>query len=223
MKTVRIDSDFSYHARQMSARTAAEIKAEPMLYSADRAFALEHGGPITREFIELLDLGAGWEEPNELVIDSRVHMLMPGWYPCIPGWHVDDASRATRKDGQPDHFNPFNPEHCLTVVDASDKPTGAMPEFWDGVFDLPEPEDGSGLVTYKLWDDVLQARPWQMQIEIDSGDVVYFNARTLHRGMPATSRGWRFFIRATKNRGKKDPSEIRRQVNVYMPAINGGW
>ncbi len=27
--------------------------------------------------------------------DIKVHMLMPGHYPCIPGWHVDNVPRGT--------------------------------------------------------------------------------------------------------------------------------
>jgi len=31
--------------------------------------------------------------PNDYIIDVKVHMLMPGQYPCIPGWHLDMVPR----------------------------------------------------------------------------------------------------------------------------------
>lgn len=30
---------------------------------------------------------------NDYVIDVKVHMLMPGEYPCIPNWHLDFVPR----------------------------------------------------------------------------------------------------------------------------------
>lgn len=30
------------------------------------------------------------------VVDARVSMLMPGQYPCIPGWHLDLVPRDTK-------------------------------------------------------------------------------------------------------------------------------
>jgi hypothetical protein len=79
------------------------IKNEPMFFSADSDFVKEHGGPITRRF--LASMPSDWIAARDLIWDSRSHMLMPGWYPCIPGWHLDDIPR-TRPDGQPDHVNP---------------------------------------------------------------------------------------------------------------------
>lgn len=31
---------------------------------------------------------------DEWTIDIKVHMLMPGQYPCIPGWHIDLVPRG---------------------------------------------------------------------------------------------------------------------------------
>ncbi len=62
----------------------SDLKSEPMLFRATREFARFVGGPLTKAFLNALD----WED---CLIDSRVHMLMPGMYPCIPGWHHDDV------------------------------------------------------------------------------------------------------------------------------------
>jgi hypothetical protein len=60
------------------------IKNEPMFFNCDLNFAFENGGPITEAFIRTLP--EDWQDCNP-VLDSRVHMLMKGWFPCIPGFH----------------------------------------------------------------------------------------------------------------------------------------
>ena len=36
-------------------------------------------------------------DPREYTYDVKVHMLMPGQYPCIPGWHVDMVPRDSER------------------------------------------------------------------------------------------------------------------------------
>lgn len=35
--------------------------------------------------------------PTEYVWDVKVHMLMPGQFPCIPNWHYDNVPRVNNK------------------------------------------------------------------------------------------------------------------------------
>ena len=81
-------------------RDAATIKREPMLFSCDLEHAKLLGGPLTREVLEKLEEvlpaprgGRNW------VVDTRVHMLKPYFYPAIPGWHGDAVGRG--ENGQP--------------------------------------------------------------------------------------------------------------------------
>lgn len=46
---------------------------------------------------------------GDYVVDIKVHMLMPGQYPCIPNWHCDFIPRV---DG----------EQCWDAVDLDDPP-----------------------------------------------------------------------------------------------------
>lgn len=90
-----------------------QVKNEPMLFSCDWRVAQDLGGPLTQAF--LARLGESWENEG-VIIDSRVHMLMPGWFPCIPGWHHDDVPRE-RSDGQPNYHNPsYRSEHVMALV-----------------------------------------------------------------------------------------------------------
>lgn len=101
------------------------VKNEPMLFSATPKFAWENGGPITRDFLALffgisLADEASWvlrdSKVGNYCFDSRVHMLMPGWFPCIPGWHHDDVPRSC-SDGQPNYSTPeYSSKHCLALV-----------------------------------------------------------------------------------------------------------
>ena len=37
------------------------------------------------------------ENPNDFVWDVKVHMLMPGQWPCIPNWHYDNIPRVNNR------------------------------------------------------------------------------------------------------------------------------
>lgn len=40
------------------------------------------------------------------IVDVKVHMLMPGQYPCIPNWHCDFVPRDDDKTLRPDLIDP---------------------------------------------------------------------------------------------------------------------
>lgn len=44
---------------------------------------------------DLIELSTTFpENPNDFVWDVKVHMLMPGQFPCIPNWHFDNIPRV---------------------------------------------------------------------------------------------------------------------------------
>lgn len=189
------------------------IKEEPMMFSADKDFAFKNGGEITKYFIqEFLNDDLPW------IIDSRVHMLMPGWYPCIPGWHHDDVPRYTTPGGQPDYDNlRYKASHKLCVIgDAS------LTQFYKKPIELEKPKPGE--VYYKIWNDEINKVLTPEDIyTVDSGEVVSFDWQTFHRGMPSTKSDWRYFVRASVDTFRQFHNQVRKQVQAYMPAIEGGW
>jgi len=207
-------------------RSDHEIKNEPMLFNCDMDNALAIGGDITRDFINCLP--SLWRENgDQLVIDSRVHMLMPGWYPCIPGWHHDDVPRSL-PGGQPNYDDTLRSEHIIAVINAHVSAT----EFVAGKakFSIPQP----GQVTYDVWNrevELLVQNGHFSTERVQSGRLYYFTDRTWHRGTAATCNGWRFFIPASMY--KKDgflttrpnprTNEERKNAQVYMSALNAGW
>lgn len=190
------------------------IKDETMLFSADYEFAAKKGGVITNHFLPFLDPMKDW------IIDTRVHMLMKDWYPCIGGWHMDNIPRNTWNE-QPDYKNPaFISDHVLCVIDVG---TGSLTEFLEDEVSLTDPSQNRMVydhfneeINKKIGNGTINTRQYA------SGDVLSFDALTFHRGRAATGSGWRFFIRATTNTPQKAYNEIRRQVNVYQD-VKRGW
>lgn len=199
------------------------VKNEPMLFSADADFAWKHAGPITDWFLACIMpvcAKAGVAQ-RDVIIDTRVHMLMPGWFPCIPGWHLDDVPR-TRPDGQPDHKNPaYRAQHFMALIgDAS------LTEFAIGTIRLNDVPVGSGRVIYGEWNDAIDKMLAAGDITTHSakpGHIISFGDQDFHRGTPAAKSGWRWFGRASINTHRKATNEIRNQVQVYMPVPNAGW
>jgi len=191
------------------------VKNEPMIFSGDYDFAREHGGPITQAFLDYV-------HDRACLIDSRTHMLMPGWYPCIPGWHLDDVPR-TRPDGQPDHLHPaYEAYNVMAIVgDAS------VTEFITGELALEDVGFNEGAV-YGKWNAEINKRLADKDStialqKVPESTVIHMPFGAFHRGSPATKSGWRFFIRANFNTARQAKNEIRNQVQVYMPVPEAGW
>jgi hypothetical protein len=199
--------------------TSKETKDEVMLFSADLKFAESNAGPLTKAFLEALPLG--WRQAKDLIIDSRVHMLMPNWYPCIPGMHHDDVPRSRPVDSQPNYYHPeYRSEHVMALVNGDICPT----EFALGVADFPDVPLGE--IYYKVWHPMVMEKIASGELKsysAPSNQLIFFDDRTWHQGTKAVANGWRWFIRASRNTERVCLNEIRRQVQVYMENPMEGW
>lgn len=207
----------------LAQRTAREIEDEPMLYRASIGFAAEVGGPVTVEFINTLAKSGLLAGDTNVVIDTRSHMLMRGTYPCVGGWHHDDVPRNTA-NGQPNHdpaTRPYRSQHLMCVIDAIDQPSGSLPEFALGPVSVPWPLPDDAIV-YAAWDAHMNASGVQ-SMRVSSRQVWRFDCDAFHRGMPATSFGWRIFLRASWSTHVKPENKVRRNANVYVPAGGMSW
>lgn len=204
-----------------------QIKDEPMLFSADPRFAYASGGILTRTILDKLTQRGKFSPDDNVVIDTRVHMLKPGWIPAIGGWHCDAVPRGD--DGQPVLNHPAidGIRHYLCVVDCG---TGSMTEFLTK--DVAEYLPTKASPGKNLWgqhselvNDYIGSDPEGAGVvTLQSGQIYEFNARDYHRAIPATGHGWRFFFRASVNTLTKGPlNEIRKQVQVYLPHEDWGW
>jgi hypothetical protein len=205
--------------------TENEVKNEPMLWQCDVKTAWELGGPITKAFIAaMLEDSSRYMFPNinydNVIIDSRVHMLMKGWYSCIPGFHHDLVPR-TRSDSQPNYTNPaYHAKHCMMLINGDICPT----EFAIGKATFNDVPIGQKY--YKEWhkEVVEKLKSGELrQMLAPSNSLIFFDWQTWHQGTAAVGNGWRFFIRASWNHNEKPKNELRRQCQVYLSPLEEGW
>ena len=204
-----------------------DIKNEPMFFNSDWKFAYDNGGDITKSF--LMALPEDWRE-EPLVFDSRVHMLMPGWYPAIPGYHHDDVPRPEIPvgqhfitAGQPDYDTPrYLSQHICGLVNASICPTS----FALGDCEMPRVADGE--LVYRKWhkevEDLL-AKGLLHRVDAPDRMLVGFDWQTFHTGTKAVANGWRWFGRVSRytDRVNTVTNEIRRNAQVYLEFPMEGW
>ena len=220
------DSQFKLRGGFANFISNDEIKNEPMFFNSDLEFAYENGGPITRSFIENLPLD--WK--SDVIFDSRVHMLMPGWYPAIPGYHHDDVPRPPipvgqhfATAGQPDYDNPrYLSRHILGLVNGDICPT----HFAVGRSEFSQIPDGE--LIYRQWHQEVMAKLETGELSkhiAPDRTLVEFDWQTWHTGSKAVSNGWRWFGRVScdTDRVLTPSNEIRRQVQVYMEFPMEGW
>lgn len=203
------------------------IKYEPMFFNSDLEFAEDRGGPITKAFINALP--REWQD-SPCVLDSRVHMLMPGWYPAIPGYHHDDVPRPAIPvgshflgAGQPDYENPrYYSQHIMGLVNGHICPTA----FALGKCLMPKMAPGE--LIYRAWHqevEQLLKSGVLTPFSAPSGRLLWFDWQTFHTGVKASAGGWRWFCRVSRDtdRVKSITNEIRTQVQVYLEFPMEGW
>ena len=196
------------------------IKNEPMFFNSSFDYAMENGGEITRAFLNALPLD--WK--SDVVFDSRVHMLMKDWYPCIPGWHHDDVPRSKSPHNQPDYDNlEYKSEHILGLINAEVCPT----LFAIGDCVMPKVNLDTEIV-YQVWDEkvkTLLSMESLICVPAISNLLYKFDYQTFHCGTKALKNGWRWFGRISRNtnRVKNITNEIRANAQVYLEIPNKGW
>lgn len=196
------------------------------LFRASVEDALRYGGDITREAIGAMNIR---NDKKYVLVDVKVHMLMKGFCPAIPGWHTDGVPRPNMSDtgkGAPDIFLQEEMEsprfHLLTTGDhCSTLFTNAR----QVTLDVPaEPSN-------RLYADVNR----QMTKHVEAGtyqtftkprQVVEFDWWELHTAQYADKFGWRYLIRVTESDTMAPLTNLRdilkTQAQVYTPA-NIGW
>lgn len=198
-----------------------------MFFNCDGEFAFHKGGEITKHFLSMLP--GDWQN-NPFVFDSRVHMLMPGWFPAIPGWHHDDVPRAKIPTGQhfitggqPDYDNPrYRSEHIMGLINADVCPT----HFATGKCVMPAIPDGE--LIYRAWNDEVERQIKEGVLEVEVAKdrtLYYFDCDTFHTGVRAVSNGWRWFGRVSRNTDRLEniTNEIRVNAQVYLEFPMEGW
>jgi hypothetical protein len=205
-----------------------EIKSTPSLWNASLEDALKYGGDLTRESIGALNLKF---DRKYIIVDTKIHMLMPNFYPSIPGWHTDGVPRGEELDpsikGDPNIYAQEKMSdtrfHLLVTG------FGCTTQFLkQNNIDLDVPNKPSTKL-YKMIDKQVKDGINEVKFEnysVPSCTAIEFDWWTLHTGVRATQHEWRFLIRVTETDHMPPQTNlrdiIRTQQQVYVPE-NFGW
>ena len=111
--------------------------------SVEIEWSKQHPGVHQASYEQLIDLMPDLkvlidtfpENPHDFVWDVKVHMLMPGQYPCIPNWYYDNVPRVNNVQD----FNLIKPDAPMWLY-VSGQP---LTEFRDG--------DKTWTIPEKIW------------------------------------------------------------------------
>lgn len=198
------------------------------LHNASLDDALKYGGELTRAALGAMNLTMS---KKYIVVDTKIHMLLPGMCPAIPGWHTDGVPRGnsldpTAKDkpnihAQEDMDSPIfhllvTGESCLTHF------------IKDRDVELSVPDQPSTKLYQDISsqvDDLVQSKQVESYVAPSCVPITW-DWWELHTGVPATKHEWRFLIRVTETDIQKPKTDlreiIRTQQQGYMP-LNFGW
>jgi len=208
--------------------TANEIKNTFGLWNASLDDAMLYGGEITRQAIKAMNLR---HDRKNIIVDTKIHMLMPGWSPAILGWHTDGAPRDNLKNpngsGLPDTFaqendDRFNRYHILVTG------TGCLTAYINKPIQVNIPNKPSQdvySVMSKEVSSLVKEQP-ELVFGLPSCTAMEFDWWNIHTGVIASKKEWRYLIRVCESdyyEPRQDLREvIRMQSQVYSPA-DFGW
>jgi hypothetical protein len=205
-----------------------ELKNTFSLWNASYDDAVRYGGDITRQALRAMNIR---HDRKNIIVDTKIHMLLKGMSPAILGWHNDGSGRDINKHpngkGPPDilsqsNDNRYNRYHLLVTG------TGCLTQFINQPISISIPSEPS-YDTYKTISSFVSNKVKEDQsiiMQIPSCQVTEFNWDDIHTGVIATKNEWRYLIRVAESdyyEPAKDLREIiRMQTQVYSP-LNFGW
>ena len=216
------------YGRTISQPSEELIKNTPSLHNASLEDAIKYGGELTKQALSAMNLTFS---KKHIIVDTKVHMLMPKFSPALSGWHTDGVPRGTELN--PTAKQPPNilaqeemddsifhllvtGEGCLTKFLVEDNIELAVPA---------EPDTSLYKLVNQQVKDMVDAGILT-EMEIPSCTAVKWDWFDLHTAQPAKKHEWRFLIRVTEtdlHEPKTDLRDIiRTQQQVYLPS-NFGW
>jgi hypothetical protein len=189
--------------------------------------AARYGGSVTRSALGLLNLRG---DRKHVVVDTKIHFLMKGMCPSIPGWHTDGVPRLDNGRGEPVLSGmtdgTFTAPRYHLLVTGTLCPTRFLTDPW-GISDEELLRGGSEKL-YSNMSDIVNSYDESEYGILDTEDSVMYEWDwwNIHTAQVATGRGWRYLIRVTETDDippRTNPADfIRTQNNVYTPT-NFGW
>lgn len=206
----------------------SEVKNTFALWNASYDDAVRYGGDITRQALRAMNLR---HDRKNIIVDTKIHMLIKGMSPAIPGWHTDGVPRDAKKNpggkAEPDTFaqegdDRFNRYHLLVTGQ------GCLTQYINLPIVVPIPDKPSYDV-YQLMSShvtkLVKEAPHFVST-MPSCQVMQFDWWDIHTGVVASKNEWRYLIRACESDYYEPQSDLREvirlQTQVYAPH-NFGW
>lgn len=215
----------NYEVVTRVAPTAEDLLGEQSMYSATPEFAREHGGEITNTIIDhiphwyyesaaKLDL-----YPN---IDVRVHDLdlanIPqgfSLFPAIPGVHADGEFRETYFS-QPDLSRIPVSFHIVATVSTQYEGVSNT-RFIDTPMQMTTVENLPDAALWATVHSFVEGLASYAATDMQDGDLVMFDARTLHKAMPVKQSGQRLFFRMSMwHKPNLGDGQLSKQEQLYL-------
>lgn len=201
-----------------------EIQRTPQLWNASLEDALLYGGDLTREAIGAMSLTGS---RKNIIVDSKIHMLMPGMYPAIPGWHNDGTPRGyggVNTKAAPNFA--LQEELSDSIYHLMVTGTGSLTHFMDGELEIGvddlDPKAYEKITA--VVNGVAAAEPHRVW-EMPSCSVVQWDWWSMHAAWAATKHEWRYLIRVLETDHDEPQSDLRKvirtQQQVYVPEVFG--
>lgn len=213
------------YGKTISPPTTLDIKSSVGLWNASLEDALRYGGDLTRAALGAITLR---HDRQYIVVDVKVHMLMPRFMPAIPSFHTDGVPRGKdlnpASKGDPDILAQENPSlrspryHLLVTGE------GCLTQFVDEPIALEVPDSPTPDLYTLVNRQVKEKQP--RLVSVPSCQVVEWDWWNLHSAVPASKHEWRYLVRVTETdfiHPQADLREvIRNQQQVYVPQ-DFGW
>ena len=241
--------EFNRHPVLIEPRTVTEvtedqIEATPVLRRASLENAVLFGGPLVRRALQSAPLKG---DRDYVLVDTKVTMLMKGWFPAIPGWHTDGVPRGDSQNPA-DSGAPSMIAQQYQSLDGSAFAGSYAPRFHTLIVGVPcltkfmasplsmDLEHGEDSKLYTEMTETIESiyEPNQDRSDQDMTrvyPVVYPEAGAwaswdwwnIHTATESQHRGWRLLIRVTESNVPPVAGDfIRSQSQVYVP-LNFGW
>jgi len=198
--------------------TKEEIKNSIGLFRSSIEDAIKFGGDLTREALRAIQLK---NNRKYVVVDVKIHMLMPGFLPAIPGWHTDGVPRPEKDKPNLKLQEDKNDTIYHLLVTGE----GCLTEFINDPIELEIPNEPTSKL-YKIVDEQIENLKIKSVISAPSCQVLTWDWWTLHRGIQAKIHEWRYLIRVAETDNLCPLTDLRdilkTQQQVYVP-LNFGW
>jgi hypothetical protein len=188
--------------------------------------AVRYGGPITRAALGAMKFHG---DRKYIIVDTKVHLLMPKFTPAIPGWHTDGVPRGVEMDpagkGKPNlraqEENLVTPPryHLMTTGDFCPTTFMTEPTTFDVDLDL-----NSDL--YKNLTQQANKMGEFSTMEAPASTIVEWDWWNVHTAIPSRGRGWRYLIRAAETDHippRTNPADFIRTQNQVYVSPEFGW